>query len=149
MTLNLYDTQQDILDHAKATMAWEVYDTDVPTAETVLRLNNRAKQYALVRFNDASVTSGGKAMGGARRDEMFTYVDMFGIGATPSEAREVVWGAAGAMDTMLGYKPVDGGPLAKAAGGLVFEVSDANARPAFFIARCSFRLMVNVTNVSG
>ena len=143
MSFNLYDIQRDVFDYYKATSEWEVYDTDVPTATTVLQQNGRIKTYSVMRFNDASIQPGGRAVGGPRLDDMFTYIDVLGIGHTPDKAREVVWSTGGAVDILLGYQPLGEGSVSKAAGGLVFEVSDANAKPAFFIARCSFRVNVN------
>lgn len=143
MTFNLFALQQDVFDFYQAESPWEVHDTDVPTATTVLQENGRIKTYSVMRFNDASIQAGGRAVGGPRLDDMFTYIDVLGIGNTPAKAREVVWGETGAANILLGYQPAGGGAVSKAAGGMVFEVSDANAKPAFFIARCALRVGVN------
>lgn len=153
MSLDLTAVQTDILAQMQNqviadSFPFPVIDTEVPTATTVERVNNRIQQYAVIRFTDGVPLTRGKSFGGPRHDEMTTNVDILGIGATPALARAVVWGPVGANAFLTGYKPVDASPLYKRGGGQVFEVSDAQGKPAFFIARSSFGCLTNMENVS-
>ena len=151
MSLDLSATQESILAHLQQItggFAFPVMDTDVPTAETLLRINNRVQSYAVIRFTDAVPLARGMSFGGARHSEMTTNVDLLCIAATPAAARAVAYGPSGAVNFLTGFKPVDAGPLYKRGGGQVFEVSDALGKPAAFIARASFGCLVNMTNIS-
>lgn len=148
MTQDLFTTQQDILNRLKTLFGADiVFDTDYPAPEFEPMDTNGVtlKTYMVVRFNDSVKNIRGGGFGGARYDELYTLVDVLVVGATPERARTLAYGANGVLDRMVGYVPVDAGEMNKHGGGQVFVASDGTgARPAQFIARCSFRLSVNM-----
>lgn len=152
MTLNLYATQQDVLAHAQTVMApVPVYLTDYPDSENELPGENGVNgPYITLRVNDAlRVTSSrvGGAVGGSRYDEMYTLFDFLVASPDPNMSTEIAYGADGVADMMQGYVPVDAGPLERAGGGQVFVVRDGTgARPSNFIARVSFKCLVNMVH---
>lgn len=147
MTQDLFTTQQDILNKLESVFGSDiVFDTDYPAPDFEPMEANGAvlKTYMVVRFNDSVKVARAGGFGGARYDEMYTLVDVLVVGATPAKARQLAYGANGVQDKMVGYQPVDAGQMNKHGGGQVFVASDGTgARPAQFIARCSFRMSVN------
>ncbi len=152
MTLNLYATQQDVLLHAQTALApTQVYLTDFPDSESELPgLNGVAAPYVTLRVNDAlrtTATSAGGAIGGSRYDEMYTLFDFLCAAPDPNSSTLLAYGPGGVADVMQGYVPVDAGPLERAGGGQVFVVRDGTgARPSNFIARVSFKCLVNMVH---
>jgi hypothetical protein len=104
--------------------------------------------YAVLRVNDALRTPAsykGGSVGGARHEEMYTLFDVLVVGHSPTAATSVAYGDNGVADLLVGYTPVDAGPLERAGGGQVFVVSDGTgARPTNYVARVSFRCNVNM-----
>lgn len=148
MTQDLFTTQQDILNKLESEFGADiVFDTDYPAPEyEPMEANGTVlKTYMVVRFNDSVKNIRGGGFGGARYDELYTLVDVLVVGSSPERARTLAYGANGVLDKMVGYQPVDAGEMNKHGGGQVFVASDGTgARPAQFIARCSFRLAVNM-----
>lgn len=147
MTMDLFTTQQDVFNYLTAQADFAIYDTSLPGAQDEpLSSNGYMVGYAVMRFNDAVKIPQKGAFGGARWDEMYSLIDVLCVGATPDEAREVAYGIDGVADLLTGYTPVDAGQLTRQSGGQVFVVGDGTATtPTRYIARVSFRMVVNTT----
>jgi hypothetical protein len=150
VTLNLYATQQSVLQHARDNLAVSVHLTDLPAVETEpFGENGVMAPYAVLRVNDALRTTSsrkGGSVAGPRADEMYTLFDFLCVAADGDAATYLAYGPGGVADTMQGFVPVDAGPLERAGGGQVFVVHDGTgARPSNVIARVSFRCLVNMT----
>lgn len=149
MSLNLYATQQSVYAHAQANLGVPVFHTDYPDASMELPGENGVMApYAVIRVNDAlkNVTAENTgAVAGTRYDEMYTLFDFLCVAPDPDTATLLAYGPDGVADIMQGFVPVDAGPLERAGGGQVFVVRDGTgARPSNFIARVSFRCIVNL-----
>lgn len=146
MTQNLFSTQQAIYAYLDAEADFPIYDTNMPEGELEPRSDaGYMVPYAVVRFNDAIKVPRMGAVGGARLDEMYSLVDILCVGESPDEARELAYGVDGVNDILVGYVPVDAGELTKSGGGQVFVISDGSGtRPTRYVARCSFRFLVNM-----
>lgn len=146
MTMNLFATQQDVLAYADAQADFAIYDTAFPEVSAEPQYNGYMHPYCVLRFNDAVKIPQFGAVGGARHDEMYSLIDALCVAASPEEARDLAYGADGIADILTGYKPVDAGELTRQSGGQVFVVGDGTAtRPIRFVARVSFRMIVNTT----
>lgn len=147
--MDLFSTQEDVLAYLTANLGHPVFPTNYPAEGDEPSQNGVMQPYAVLRSNDATLTLGGGAVGGARHDEMYTLFDVLVVAGQEREARRVAYGAAGVADLLTGYQPVDAGPLVRNPGGQVFVAGDGTgARPQSFIARVSFRCQVSVTNIS-
>lgn len=145
MTQDLYTTQKSVLDYLTANLGYPVFATNYPAEEIEPTENGVLSPYAVLRFNDATQTLGGGAVGGARWDELYTLFDVLVVAATEDDARKVAYGAGGVGDVMTGFVPTDGGEMTRNPGGQVFVAGDGSgARPQAFIARVSFRCQVNM-----
>ena len=146
MTMNLYATQQDVLAYLTTNLGAPVFDTDYPAVQDEPSVNGVMSPYVVLRSNDALRIAGNGAFGGSRHDEMYTLMDVLCVAASPQGARELAYGAGGVADVLTGYAPIDAGPMDRAGGGQVFVAVDGTgARPSNFIARVSFRMLVNVS----
>lgn len=147
MTQNLYATQQSIWNHLVAEADFAVFDTNYPEGD--LEPTNDAgvlEPYAVLRFNDAVKIAQKGAVSGARNDEMYSLVDILCVAGSPEEARDLAWNLDGVNDILLGFVPTDGGELNKSGGGQVFAIGDGSGtRPTRYVARCSFRYLINMT----
>lgn len=150
MTMNLYATQTDVFNYLSTNLGAPVYHTDFPASgDEPLGQNGVMATYAVLRVNDALRTPAsrkGGSLAGPRYDEMYTLFDVLVVGHSPQAATALAYGAAGVADLMVGYTPTDAGPLERAGGGQVFVVNDGTgARPTNYVARVSFRCLVNMT----
>lgn len=146
MTQNLKATQDSILAELVAEAAFPILDTMIPEA-SMEPVNDYGymEPYAVVRFNDSIKVPRKGSVGGARYDELYSLVDILCVGSDPEEAREIAYGVDGVSDILTGFVPVDGGELTKAGGGQVFVSGDGSTqRPTRYIARVSFRFLVNM-----
>lgn len=149
MTMNLYATQTDVFNYLSTNLGAPVFHTDYPAAgDEPQGQNGVMATYAVLRVNDALRTTSsrrGGAVGGARHDEMYTLFDVLVVGHSPQAATELAYGPNGVADLLVGYIPVDAGPLERAGGGQVFVVGDGTVtRPTNYVARVSFRCNVNL-----
>jgi hypothetical protein len=147
VTQDLYATQQSIKTHLEAQADFAIFDTNFPEGD--LEPTNDAgilDAYAVLRFNDSVKVPQKGAVGGARYDELYSLVDVLCVGGDPDEARELAYGTDGVNDILLGFVPTDGGELTKSGGGQVFVIGDGTGtRPIRYVARCSFRYLVNMS----
>ncbi len=144
MTMDLYSTQQDVLNYLTTTGDFAVYDTNYPEVVDEPTVNGYLDAYAVLRFNDAVKVPQKGAMGGARHDEMYSLVDALCVAASPEEARALAYGADGVADILTGYTPVGAGQLGRESGGQVFVRGDGTSTtPTRFIAMTSFRMLVH------
>lgn len=150
MTQDLYTTQQAIWNYLVAEADFQIFDTNFPEGEIEPRTDaGTLDPYAVVRFNDSVRVPRQGAVGGARYDEMYSLVDVLCVAGSPEEAREIAYGLDGVNDILLGFVPTDAGELTKAGGGQVFVQADSTGtRPIRYIARTSYRYLVNMSMTS-
>ena len=146
MSINPYPVQQRWVQFMNDTFAQEVFEGGVPTPETIMRDNNgQIKPYLVARFSDVSRDYRGNAMGGARLDHYYGFLDVIVVSGYDTVTRNL---AGYVMDKMLGASVAESGQLNKVGGGGAFEILSGRDKPAAYCLAVGFRYSYNFTHQS-
>lgn len=142
--LNLYETQQAILDHMKDELSQQVYAGFVDDASTLFEQNGDLHPIVVVQFNDMMPSGRGKMFCGPRSDEYYSNMRILVVGDSTMEVLAV---ASRVNEVLLGWEGPNMTPISKDLGGGSYTTPQVNAKPSQAGVYMNFRFYTNMEDV--
>lgn len=142
MTLNIIEVQEDILDHFRSNVPWEVVEQAIPDSHTVKRVNGQIPVYIAIQFGDLQRRGGGDTLVGVRTYDYELPVYVQAVAPTPQIARNVAY--RNVIDTMLGFKTRYTGEVRKRPGGAMWPITESNGATEAYLFPVSFAVTVQL-----
>lgn len=140
--LDTYTTQQTIFDYLSANLGFDVVDSEVPDAGSVILTNGVLVPYVVVRFGDALANGQQMSFGGPVYDGYYSPMMVLCVAPSGLEALEL---SSAVNKLLIGWTPdANSGPLTKDFGGGSMAIKAPNSKPSFFVAITAFRFLTNM-----
>ena len=143
MAFSLDQVQDDILEYLEGELVQPVIEQDIPTTETVRRVEGGAiEPYVALQFGDLQPFPQGRSFAGPRGDDYWMGVYFQVVGPTPKIARKL---ANRLVDVFLGQQFDWAGSVRKRSGYGMFPIAN-NGNVEAYEFPVFFQIQVQISN---
>lgn len=139
---DLFQAQEDITNHLRSALNWEVFTGGVEEAETLAATQGRTRPFVVLRFSAPQPYLSDMSFAGPRYDGAYSNVDAMCVAPDDVDARML---ANEVNDLLLGFQPNSNcSELRFDFGGGTFAVISEGTRPQATISWLSYRYNTNM-----
>ena len=143
MSLNMYDSEESVLDKIKEVYPdIKVYEDDIPQDDS-LEYDDRGTlvPYILVEWGDLTRMRADRGLVSVRQD---SYLYFFTVTVATGRANDTKKLNGHLVDSLVGYRPVDGGEITP-KGTMKFSLSTTTNRPVQYFRSTTFQFVTNLS----